>query len=151
VKLKFKRLNYLPQVDNQLIRAYPSSAGADLCANEDFIIRAGGDIVVTTGIAYELPTEPDEYGFTYHIQIWPRSGLSVKNKVENGAGLADAEYRGEVRVHLYNNGHVPFQIKKGDRIAQVVVVPCIASPWEQIQEFTEESDRGENGFGSSGV
>lgn len=150
MKLRFFRLKHLDQVDGQLVRAFPSSAGADLRSNSDFMIPGRSSILVSTGIGIELPTEPDQYGFTYHVQIWPRSGLSAKFSVETGAGLGDAEYRGEYKVHLYNHGNKPFKITKGDRIAQVVIVPCVASPFEEVEELTDTT-RGEGGFGSSGV
>ena len=83
--------------------------------------------------------------------IWSRSGLSVKHRVEVGAGCIDSGYNGEVKVHLYNHGESIFYVTKGDRIAQLLTIPINSSLYEKVDEFEEETTRGEGGFGSSGV
>ena len=82
--------------------------------------------------------------------LWSRSGLSVKHNVECGAGCIDSSYRGEVKVHLYNHGDEVFYIKKGDRIAQLLTMPINLSDYTPVDELPD-TDRGEKGFGSSGV
>lgn len=144
MELKYKRIKHLPQIENQLVRAHVNDAGADIKSNVDIIIPAHTDKIISTGIAVEIPE-----GFFGRVSS--RSGLKAKHNVTAFHGTVDSAYRGELKVILYNGSNLPFKVNKGDRIAQLVVVPCVASAWEEIEEFTQDSDRGENGFGSSGV
>jgi len=76
--------------------------------------------------------------------------MSFRNKIETGAGVIDSDFRGIVMVHLYNhNEHDEFRIKKGDRIAQLLIIPVDTREYI-IEEFTDETERGSNGFGSTG-
>ncbi len=125
--------------------ATPQSAGMDLRANEGLVLRPGEIAGVGTGIRVELPAG-------YEAQIRPRSGLALKHGVTlpNTPGTIDADYRGEIRVILVNLGGAPFEIKKGDRIAQMVVAPVTRVVWQPAQALAE-SERGEGGFGHTGV
>lgn len=98
--------------------------------------------LVRTGIAVAIP--PGYYG-----RVASRSGLSVNHCVEVGAGVIDAGYRGEIKVHLISHGGPPLHIKPGDRIAQLIITPC-ASPVVTVVDALPGSDRGAAGFGSSG-
>ncbi len=98
-----------------------------------------------TGFAIALPEG-------YEAQVRPRSGLAAKNQVTvlNSPGTIDADYRGEVKVILTNFGKQDFVIKRGDRIAQMVVAPYTRVQWEE-RESLSETERGAGGFGHTGV
>ena len=129
---------------NPITRAHETDAGLDLTANQDFIIPAGESKLIRTGTKVAIP-------FGYCGQIWPRSGLSVKFGIENGAGLIDSGFRGELQVHLYNHSGMPFKALKGDRVAQLVILPIWTGDPILIDDVADlESDRNENGFGSTG-
>ena len=122
------------------------SAGMDLPAavESDLVLVPGGRALVPTGFAIALPS-----GF--EAQIRPRSGLALKHGVTvlNSPGTIDADYRGEVGVILVNHGDAPFVIRRGDRIAQMVVAPVVQVTW-QSTETLDETVRGSGGFGSTG-
>ena len=124
-------------------KSYRGSAGYDLYSIEDATIESGTRMLIRTGISIQIP----EY---YYLRVAPRSGLSVKG-IDVGAGVIDSSYRGEVRVLLINNSTEPFQVQDGDRIAQLILERC-ATPDIYILEDEQLSatERGENGFGSSG-
>ena len=125
--------------------AHPSDAGMDVRSVEDLVIAPGGRSLVRTGLVMLLPPG-------YEAQVRPRSGLALRSGVTvlNTPGTIDSGYRGEVGVILANFGEADFQVKKGDKIAQVVIAP-VTQP--EIAETTEidETDRGAGGFGSTGV
>jgi len=118
-------------------------AGMDLCAVEDALLEPGVPRTVATGLAIELPS-----GF--EAQIRPRSGLALKHAITlpNSPATIDPGYRGEIRVILLNLGREPYQIHRGDRIAQMVVARYEAVEWDEGE--LNDSRRGEGGFGSSG-
>ncbi len=122
------------------------SAGMDLCAavEGEFILKAGETALIPTGFAIALPEG-------YEAQVRPRSGLAAKNQVTvlNSPGTIDADYRGEVKVILTNFGKQDFVIKRGDRIAQMVVAPYTRVVWEE-KETLDETKRGAGGFGHTG-
>lgn len=125
--------------------ATPQSAGMDLRANEDLTIAPGDIKSVGTGLHIELPEG-------YEAQVRPRSGLALKKgiSIPNAPGTIDADYRGEIRVILVNLGKSDFQIKKGDRIAQMVIAPVTRVIWNAVDSL-ESSTRQSGGFGSTGV
>jgi dUTP pyrophosphatase len=118
-------------------------AGMDLHSVEAVTLAAGETKPVATGLAIELPAG-------YEAQIRPRSGLALKHAITlpNSPATIDPGYRGEIRVILHNLGREPFQIRPGERIAQMVVARYEAVEWEEGD--LAESRRGEGGFGSSG-
>jgi dUTP pyrophosphatase len=124
--------------------ATDGAAGADLSASVAATIPPGGVAAVGTGLRIELPR-----GF--EGQVRPRSGLALKHGVTvlNAPGTIDSDYRGEVKVILINHGSVPFEIRPGDRIAQLIVAPVTRATF-RVSEELAESDRGEGGFGSTG-
>ena len=126
--------------------ATENSAGMDLCAalDEDLVVQPGETVLVPTGFAIALPEG-------YEAQVRPRSGLAIKHQIGilNSPGTIDADYRGEVRVILTNFGKNDFVIRRGDRIAQLVVAPYTRVVWEE-QEFLSETTRGTGGFGHTG-
>jgi dUTP pyrophosphatase len=127
--------------------ASPGSSGFDLRAavGEDLVIRPGERLLVPTGLVLEIP--PGCEG-----QVRPRSGLALRHGlgVLNAPGTIDSDYRGEVAVILINLGESPFSLKRGDRIAQLVISRVETVEWEEA-ETLEESGRGAGGFGSTGV
>jgi dUTP pyrophosphatase len=122
------------------------SAGADLCADlEGALTLAPGErALVSTGYAVEIPA-----GF--EGQIRPRSGLAVKQGVgiPNAPGTIDSDYRGELQVALINLGQAPVTIRRGDRIAQLVVAPVVRAEFTLVDDLGE-TERGSGGFGSTG-
>ena len=118
------------------------AAGLDLYADEAVLIPAGMRALVSTGIALAL--DPGTAGL-----IWPRSGMAKRSGCGIGAWVIDADFRGCVRVLMMNHGHELLAIAKGDRIAQMVIQQ-IARPTITEMDFLPGTDRGENGFGSSG-
>ena len=123
--------------------ATDGSAGMDLYADGDYVIPCASDfIVVSTGISVEI--DADKAGL-----VWPRSGLAAKFGIDTGAGVIDPDYRGEIKVLLFNHGVENYVVKRGDRIAQLLIVPCYR-PKTEVVDNLDETERGENGFGSSG-
>jgi dUTP pyrophosphatase len=123
------------------------AAGADLCAavREQLTLLPGARALVPTGFSIALPP-----GF--EAQVRPRSGLAIRSGVTclNAPGTIDADYRGEVRVVLANFGNEPFVVRRGDRIAQIVVAPVARASFDLVDELPP-TERGVGGFGSTGV
>lgn len=119
------------------------SAGYDLSSAESISIAPGARAVVKTGLSIACPA--GTYG-----RVAPRSGLTVKYGIHVGAGVVDADYRGEVGVVLFNLGREDFHIQPGDRIAQLVLERIIMAPVEEVEEL-DETVRGAGGFGSTGI
>ena len=126
--------------------ARAGDAGVDLVSVEDVLLRAGGGrSVVSTGVAVAIPEG-------YAGLVLPRSGLAVRHGVTvvNAPGLVDAGYRGELRVALLNtDSDTDYQVKRGDRIAQLVIV-AVGQVSFRVVEALPESERGSGGFGHSG-
>ncbi len=137
----------LQRLDNGLpvpAHAHPGDGGIDLCARSACELGPGERGLVATGIAVAIP---DGYaGF-----VTPRSGLAARHgiSVVNGPGLVDAGYRGEIKVVLVNLSSEAFVIERGDRIAQLVVVPVAVQDFEVVDEL-RATRRGSGGFGSTG-
>jgi dUTP pyrophosphatase len=124
-------------------RANENDAGFDLYSNIDTVIPSKQRKTVSTGIALEMPK-------CFAGLIWPRSGLSVKYGIDVLAGVVDSGYRGEIMVCLYNTSDENVSIQAGDRIAQIIFqeVPRVSMG---VHETLSSSQRGNNGFGSSGA
>jgi dUTP pyrophosphatase len=122
------------------------AAGMDLCAavKEPMTLSPGETALVPTGIAIALPP-----GF--EAQVRPRSGLAIKHGIGilNAPGTIDSDYRGEVKVILTNFGKTPFVIRRGERIAQMIVGRCSRVAWEEVPAL-DETSRGAGGFGHTG-
>lgn len=125
------------------------AAGMDLRAavpeDEPLVLRPGDRFPVPTGLAFALPP-----GF--EGQVRPRSGLAFKSGITclNSPGTVDADYRGEVKVILINHGPEAFTIRRGDRIAQLVIAPVVQATWAEVGSL-DETARGAGGFGSTGA
>lgn len=140
--IAIKRLD--PQA---IIPAYQTSeaAGFDLHAIGDCVIKARNRGLVKTGLAVALPVG-------YELQVRPRSGLALKYGITvlNTPGTVDSDYRGELMVILINHSDLDFTIKAGDRIAQAVLKEVVQASFVEVDKL-EETQRGEKGFGSTGV
>ncbi len=125
-------------------KAHADDAAFDLRSRVDITIPVNRSTLVPTGIFMELPVN-------YEAQIRPRSGLALKNNITltNSPGTIDAGYRGEVGVIMFNHGPAEFEIKRGDRIAQMVITELPEVELD-LAESLSESDRGTGGFGSTG-
>ena len=145
VRVALKRL---PGADDVPLPSYMSelAAGADLCAalDKELTLLPGARALVPTGLSIALPA-----GF--EAQVRPRSGLALRDGVTclNAPGTIDADYRGPIGVILANLGSEPVTIRRGDRIAQLVIAPVSRARFELVDELPE-SARGHNGFGSTG-
>jgi dUTP pyrophosphatase len=139
----------LPHADGLPLPAYETAhaAGLDLLAavEADVILPPGGHDLIPTGLAIALPEG-------YEAQVRPRSGLAARDGVTvlNAPGTIDADYRGEVKVILVNHGSAPFVVKRGMRIAQMIVAPVSRLAWSEVEALPETA-RGEGGFGSTGT
>jgi dUTP pyrophosphatase len=126
----------------------PGSAGLDLAAalapDEAIEIAPGAVAMIPTGLTIAIP-------LGYEAQIRPRSGLAAKHGITvlNSPGTVDADYRGEVKVMLINHGPAPFAVRRGERIAQMVVAPVSQVVFEEV-EALDETERGAGGHGSTG-
>src|SRR5882672_5070599 len=119
------------------------AAGFDLYSAESVTITPGKSSLIKMDISIVIP------GGTY-ARIAPRSGLAVKNMINTGAGIVDYDYRGEIKVLLFNHGEKDFHVTEGDRIAQLILERIITPPVMTVEDL-DDTERGEKGFGSSGI
>ena len=143
IKVLVKKLE--PSVKLPSYKTYGAS-GMDLMAyiDKSIKLKPGESCLVPTGLTVAFPKE-------YEIQIRPRSGLALKNNISvlNTPGTIDSDYRGEIKVILFNHGNKNFKINNSDRIAQMILTPIIKMDLEETSELPE-SIRGTEGFGSTG-
>ncbi|GMM61448.1 dUTP diphosphatase [Novosphingobium pituita] len=143
VPILFKRL---PHGEGLPLPAYATegAAGMDVVAAEDVDLAPAQRHAVATGLALAIP-----HG--YEIQVRPRSGLALKHGISapNAPGTIDSDYRGELKIILINHGQESFAIRRGDRIAQLVLAPVTRGTWLEVDDLGETA-RGEGGFGSTG-
>jgi dUTP pyrophosphatase len=143
------RVARLPGTDDLPLPApaTPGSAGVDLVAavEGDMVLEPGARVAVPTGLRLAIP--PGWEG-----QVRPRSGLALRHGITlpNAPGTVDSDYRGEVRVILQNGGSEPVVIRRGDRIAQLVIAPVAQPEWERVDAL-DVTERGEGGFGHTGT
>ena len=140
------RIARLPHGEGLPLPSYatPGAAGMDVVAAEDFDLEPGQRHAVATGFRVAIPDG-------YEIQVRPRSGLAFKHgiTVPNTPGTIDSDYRGEIKVLLINHGTEPFPIRRGDRIAQMMLAVCTVAEFDEVDELSD-TDRGAGGFGSTG-
>ena len=139
VKVINKSNNKLPEYGTLF------SAGMDIRSNENIVLRAGTRLLVKSGLFIQLPDG-------YEAQIRPRSGLALKHGITvlNSPGTIDVDYTGEVGIILINTSLVDFEIKIGDRIAQMVINPIVQGQWLEVAKL-DETERNSGGFGHTGV
>ena len=145
----------LKVLDERVGRDFPipsyatlGSAGLDLRAllDEEIILEPSKDVIISTGLAIHIGNA------NLAAMILPRSGLGAKHGIilGNSVGLIDADYQGELKISLFNRSNKAFTIAPGDRIAQLVLVPVALAEFKIVERFSE-SERGEKGFGSTGL
>lgn len=134
-----KSNNPLPQYKTK------GSVGMDICANETHLLIPNEVALISTGLYISIPEG-------YEAQIRPRSGLAINYGITilNTPGTIDSDYRGEIKIMLYNTSDDSFEVKNGDRIAQVVICPIEKVELEEVEEL-DSTERGEGGFGSTGI
>lgn len=121
--------------------AHKTDAGADLRSPVESVVPAHGSVVIDTGVHVEIPEG-------YVGMLKSKSGLNVKHNLI-GEGVVDALYTGSIKVKLYNLGDIDYQILRGDKIIQLVIVPCVYCEFTEVEQFAD-SERGTGGFGSTG-
>ena len=124
------------------IRAHAGDAGLDLMTPRDVYIESRGSAVIDTGVHIELP--PMTVG-----EIKSKSGLNFKHGLTVPTGTVDYGYTGSIKVKVYNHSNQPYTFKRGDKIAQLVVCPILLPELEVVDKLND-SDSGDNGFGSTG-
>ncbi len=142
IQLKVKILNNNAHMPT---RGSEDAAGYDLYSAEDKVIEPGTTEKISTGLAFELP----QYTFA---ALYPRSGLATKQglRLANCVGVCDSDYRGEYFIPLHNDSSMTQTIKKGDRVAQLILSPYIPVSGFSVSEELSETNRGTGGFGSTG-
>jgi dUTP pyrophosphatase len=146
MKIGITRLS--PTTKDVPLPAYATdgSAGMDVRAavEADMTVAPGETVLVPTGFAMAVPAG-------HEAQVRPRSGLAIKHGIGvlNSPGTIDSDYRGEVRIILSNFGKEPFVIRRGDRIAQMVIAPVVRAEWDE-RDTLEDTRRGAGGFGHTG-
>lgn len=141
-------LNFVSTNEKELSYAYESDSGFDLYANEEVKIPSFGRALVPTGISVNLPQD-------FEIQVRSKSGLAINQglMVLNSPGTVDEGYTGEIKAIIFNTNNHEFIITKGMKVAQAVVSRCITGRWVNFKRVDkiEDKDRGDKGFGSSGI
>lgn len=123
------------------VRAHDTDAGADLRSPVGTVINAMGSCVIDTGVHIQLP-----HGYVGMLKS--KSGLNVIHDITS-EGVIDEGYTGPIKVKIYNNGDEPYKIERGDKITQLVVVPCEYVDFDLVDDL-DDSERGSDGFGSTG-
>jgi len=140
------RIKRLPGGEGLPLPAYASegAAGLDVVAAEDLTLQPGARHAIATGFALAIPPG-------HEVQVRPRSGLALKHGITclNTPGTIDSDYRGEVKVILANLGDAPFEVRRGERIAQLVPAPVLQAAFREVDDL-DSTGRGAGGFGSTG-
>ncbi len=127
---------------------YGGDSGFDLYSTEDILLGPFGRALVPTGLSFDIKDG-------YEIQVRSKSGLAIKEglMVLNSPGTVDNSYTGEIKAIIFNTNNYEYQIKKGQKVAQAVLCPVVNGKWVDLTEVKKitDKDRGENGFGSTGI
>lgn len=140
VKIKIKKLHpdaIIPHYNHE------GDAGMDVYAIEDVVLWPNEPVGVPTGISMELPKG-------YVALIWDKSGLALKEGIKTMAGVGDSNYRGEYKIVLLNTTNQYYYVKKGQKIAQILIQPIMKAEIEEVSELSNTT-RGKGGFGSTGL
>lgn len=140
MKIKIKKLKPEAMLPSY---AHDGDAGMDIYSCEDILIKAGERAVVSSGIAIEFPKN-------YVVLVWDKGGLAAKNGIKTMAGVGDSGYRGEYKIVLLNTSKKDYQIRKGDKICQILIQPVEKAEIDEVSELSS-TERGKNGFGSTGI
>lgn len=125
------------------VRGHENDAGLDLRTPEDCVLHAHGSLIIDTGVAMAIPE--GLYG-----RLESKSGLNVKYNVVSLGGTIDSGYLGNIVVKLYSMDSVDYQFAAGDKIVQIVLVPYIKANLKYVKKFSQKTERGTDGFGSTG-
>lgn len=139
MKIKIKKLNENATLPKY---AHEGDAGMDLYASEDVLIKAGERAIVPTGIAMEYPSG-------YATLIWDKSGMAANFGIKVMGGVFEPTYKGEYMIILFNTSKEDYKVKRGQKIAQILLQPTLTAEIEEVNELSY-SLRGENRFGSTG-
>ncbi len=143
IKVQIKKLNSKVKIPKYKTEG---SSGVDLEAfiEKPLIINPKSSKLIPTGISISMPKDCE-------VQIRPRSGLAAKSNISvlNTPGTIDSDYRGEIKIILFNHGNEKFTVNNGDRIAQMVLMPVLKFRFNEVDELTN-TNRGSSGFGSTG-
>jgi len=137
--LKFKKLDPNAKIFYPMLKG---DVGYDFLAINEVIVKAKSSAIVRTGLSLEIPED-------YWGVIRTRSGYGVKNNLQLHHGTIDSSFRGEITIKVYNHGNEDYKIARGDRIAQLIIMPKIILPLREVSELTK-TDRGFSGLGSTG-
>lgn len=138
------RFHVVGKTTKLMYKSHRLDAGLDITSSQNVVIYPGKSEIINTSMVIAVPEGC--VGL-----LWSRSGLSIKHNIEVGAGCIDSGYRGEVKVHLYNLGEQEYEIKVGDKIAQLLTIPVNLNNYVLVDNLDNDiSDRGSNGFGSTG-
>ena len=141
-------IDFVSTNEKELSYAYESDSGFDLYSNEEIKIPSFGRALVPTGVSVDLPQD-------FEIQVRSKSGLAINQglMVLNSPGTVDEGYTGEIKVIIFNTNNHEFVITKGMKVAQAVVSRCITGRWVKLNKVDkiEDKDRGNKGFGSTGI
>jgi len=140
MKIKIKKLHDDSKMPEY---AHPGDAGLDLFSYNDYTIKPGERALISTGLLIELPEG-------YVSLIWDKSGIAIKKGVITLGGVIEHTYRGEYGVILFNTSKEVYEIKKGDKVAQLLIQPVTTVEIEEVDELSNTS-RGDGGFGSTGT
>jgi deoxyuridine 5'-triphosphate nucleotidohydrolase len=127
-----------------LIQADEGAAGLDICALTNAVVPPRGRTLIHTGLKVVCAKN-------YYVRVAPRSGLALKKGIDVGGGVIDSSYRGEVGVILFNHSDEEFEVKSGDKVAQLIVEVIPANVKIKYGQILDQTVRGSGGFGSSGV
>lgn len=137
--LKVKKLNLEAKLPSY---SHKGDAGLDIYSCEECVIRPGERKMVSTGIATEVPEG-------YVVLIWDKSGIAASG-IKTMGGVIDCHYRGEYKIIMFNTTNSPYEIKKGQKIAQALIQPVVSAEVQEVEELSETA-RGDGGFGSTGL
>lgn len=137
IRVKLDCGAYLPE------RAHAEDAGYDLRTPNEVVIRSGSSVVIDTGVHMEIP-------FGYFGKLESKSGLNVKHSIVSLGGVIDSGYTGSIQAKLYNFGESDYTFHAGDKVVQLVLIPCDVQSVLRIVDDLGKSERGDNGFGSTG-
>lgn len=140
IKLKFKKLTATAKLPAY---AHAGDSGMDICADESMFIHPHSFAKIHTGVSAVIPDG-------YELQVRPRSGMQCVKGIVGAWGTVDSQYRGEIGVALYNHTDESYIVHRGDRIAQLVLAPVVRADIEETDDLGEDTERGTNGFGSTG-
>ncbi len=144
-------------LDYSLLPSYATAgaAGMDLRITHDITLAGGEAYLAGTGIAIHISSAFPYCGIANNMAgfIFPRSGLGHKLGVilGNGTGVIDEDYQGEIKLSLWNRSDTLVKLNAGDRVAQLIFVPIIKAQWSIVNEFSNSTERGGNGYGSTGI